>query len=96
MIYSFLICTSILRNANEIIDDASWNFFLRGAGVFDKTNQPENPLPEILKQDEWDLAYALELKYPDKFENFCDSFIKKRASWENYANAHDPLEARVP
>jgi dynein heavy chain len=44
MIYSFLICTSIERNSKNI-DSQCWNFLLRGAGIYDKADQPENPLP---------------------------------------------------
>lgn len=36
LIYSFLITVSINRNAN-ILDEAIWGLFLRGAGVFDKS-----------------------------------------------------------
>jgi dynein heavy chain len=36
LIYSFIICTSIQRNATEI-GEVHWNLFLRGAGIFSKT-----------------------------------------------------------
>jgi len=48
LIFSFLICTSIDRNAGKIIFN-SWNLLLRGTQVIsdkDKKNQPEGTLPE--------------------------------------------------
>jgi dynein heavy chain len=46
MIFSFIICTSILRNADQI-DEICWNYLLRGAGIFDSSEQP--PMPKNLK-----------------------------------------------
>ena len=37
MIYSFLICSSIKREAKEI-DETQWSLLLRGAGIFNKTD----------------------------------------------------------
>jgi hypothetical protein len=39
LIYSFIICSSIKRAANQI-NQQVWNLLLRGAGIFDKSNQP--------------------------------------------------------
>lgn len=36
LIYSFLICTSIKRKGKEI-NEVAWNYLLRGAGIFDKS-----------------------------------------------------------
>ena len=95
MIYSFLICTSIEKNKGEI-DLPAWNFLLRGAGIYDSENQPENPLPKFLKDEAWNLAYAFEQQYDDKLEGFCNSFLNKASSWETYINSDDPTEARIP
>lgn len=42
LLYSFLICTSIMRNAKRIPEDC-WKFLLRGAGLFDKSDMPAAP-----------------------------------------------------
>ena len=94
-IYSFLICTSIERNKDNI-DSTSWNFLLRGAGIYDKSDQPMNPFSKYIKEESWDLLYALELEYPENLEGLCDSIKTKKASWENYATSENPIEARVP
>jgi dynein heavy chain len=42
LIYSFMMCTSIKRKEN-VIDMAGWNLLLRGAGLYNKTDQPKKP-----------------------------------------------------
>jgi dynein heavy chain, axonemal len=37
LIYSFLICSSIKREAKEI-NETHWSLILRGAGIFNKTD----------------------------------------------------------
>jgi hypothetical protein len=64
MIYSFLIVTSIKRNAKEI-DEAMWNILLRGPSLI---SQPEAeaqlpcPDPENINKTAWDILYSAELK----------------------------------
>lgn len=41
---------------------------LRGAGIYDKSDQPRNPLPEHLSEQSWNLVYAFEASYGDKLE----------------------------
>ena len=40
IIFSFLICISIMKNA-RVIDETSYDLLLKGQGVYDKTEQPE-------------------------------------------------------
>lgn len=42
VLFSFLIATSINRNSGKI-NEALWSTLLRGAGIFNKALQPENP-----------------------------------------------------
>ena len=59
VVYAFIICTSIQRKLG-LIKPELWNFLLRGAGIFDKTELPEKPqLLTTLTQDSWDLFYIL-------------------------------------
>jgi hypothetical protein len=39
LLYSFLICTSIQRKEGNI-NELGWSFLLRGAGIFNKAEQP--------------------------------------------------------
>lgn len=61
LIFSFLICTSIQRRAKSIPEEG-WKYLLRGAGVMDKSEQPEFPqgAEDVISSLAWDLAYALE------------------------------------
>lgn len=42
VVYAFTIATSIKRKLG-VIDTAIWNFLLRGAGIFDKSEMPAKP-----------------------------------------------------
>ena len=55
--YAFIIASSIQRKLG-VIDKTMWNYLLRGAGFFDKTEMP--PKPEFLatvSQESWELLY---------------------------------------
>lgn len=91
MIYSFLICSSIERNKG-IISSANWNFLLRGADIYDKTDQPQNPISKFIKEPSWNLAYAFELANKERLEGFCQSIIEKSQSWIDYCQSDDPID----
>jgi len=50
-----------MRNSKQITEDC-WKFFLRGAGLFDKSEMPEftADLEDFMTTAAWDLAYCLE------------------------------------
>jgi dynein heavy chain, axonemal len=60
LIYSFIICSAIKRAENKI-NSQLWNLLLRGAGIFDKSNQPEIPaaVKSFINRATWDLIYCL-------------------------------------
>ncbi|XP_067839723.1 dynein axonemal heavy chain 6 [Heptranchias perlo] len=62
LIYSFLLCTEILRQADEI-SDAEWNFFLRGAVSLDK-ERPPKPQAKWLRTVMWNTCCDLEENLP--------------------------------
>jgi len=64
IIYSFLIITSILRNAKKI-DEAIWNILLRGPTVFspeEAAAKLDSPDKAILSAIPWDLICSAELR----------------------------------
>jgi len=64
IIYSFLITTSIMRNAKRI-DEAVWNIFLRGPTVFtteEKAIMLDSPDLIILTQINWETLVSAELR----------------------------------
>ena len=59
VVYAFTIATSIKRKLG-VINPAFWNYLLRGAGIFDKTEMPEKPdCLSTVAQDAWELLYRL-------------------------------------
>ncbi|GCC25591.1 hypothetical protein chiPu_0004002 [Chiloscyllium punctatum] len=62
LIFSFLLCTEILRQ-NEEISDAEWNFFLRGAVSLDK-ERPPKPMVPWLRTAVWHTCCDLEENLP--------------------------------
>lgn len=66
LIYSFLITTSIFRQAKKI-DEAIWNAFLRGPSIFTSAEleeKPVNPDPEYFGPSAipWDTLYTATLR----------------------------------
>lgn len=95
VLFSFLMCTSINRN-NGIINDQLWSCLLRGAGIMNKTNMPENPSPGLITQNGWDMAYYLQLVMPEKFEEFTDHVSDNITLWEDYCASSDPQLEPLP
>jgi len=84
MIYSFLIVTSIKRNAGNI-DEGVWNLLLRGPSVITAAEldaQLESPDPEILLKLEWDTIYVAELKSQGQFADITQHICDNWAEWK--------------
>jgi dynein heavy chain len=71
IIYSFLIATSIKRQAKQI-DEGAWNILLRGPTVMtaeESAAQPKNPDPESIPEILWNTLYSAEIRSNgDQFE----------------------------
>ena len=78
IIYAFIISTSIQRKAG-LIDETLWSYLLKGAGIFDKTDQPPKPdcLQGFLSDSGWDLIYCLTRDAIEE-KNMMKSAISKR------------------
>lgn len=60
LIFTYLIATSINRNAN-IITPAGWNTLLRGAMPLtqqQKDSKPMNPLPKLMSDLNYEILYS--------------------------------------
>ncbi|XP_055488365.1 LOW QUALITY PROTEIN: dynein axonemal heavy chain 6-like [Leucoraja erinacea] len=62
LVYSFLLCTEILRQDDKITD-AEWNFFLRGVGSLEKEYPPKSP-EHWLTNATWHMCCDLEENLP--------------------------------
>lgn len=85
LLYSFLICTSIKRQASEI-NETAWTFLLRGAGIYNKAAQPLRPtaIASLVSEGAWDLAYCMQQSLPDSFNGLCDMITQYNKIWEKY------------
>ena len=93
LIFSFLIATNIKRQA-KLLNDALWGVFLRGAGIFDKEDQPVCP-DAIIPAIGWDLAYYLELNF-DNYAGLTGDIVSKWPAWKEYCSSVEPLEEKLP
>lgn len=95
ILFSFLICTSINRNSLKI-NELLWSTLLRGSGVVNRGNQPENPSPSNISVLGWDLAYYLQIIVPEKFPLLCESIVNDINAWEDYAQSNEPQSEPLP
>lgn len=93
LIFSFLIATNIKRQAKSL-SELLWGIFLRGAGIFDKEDQPKSP-DSFISALGWDLAYYVELNF-EVFKDLTRDISKNWAQWKEYATAAEPLEEKLP
>jgi len=93
LLFAFLLCIQILRSEGKI-DDASYNFFLRGGQVLDRSLRPPNPCADWLSDAAWDIITELD-KLP-AFNNLVHSFEQNGAEWLAWYRSEDPPPEKVP
>jgi len=64
--------------------------------VFDKSKQPANPDKTFIQPLSWDLAYCLELNFPEIFKGFTKHISTKVALWKDYFSSEDPNNEKLP
>jgi len=98
LIYSFLICTGILRNASKI-DEGIWSILLRGPTVFTpeesaaKLDSPDNL---ILGPIAWDSLYSAQIRSQGQFENLTQDIIENWPKWKEWCQTEDPYVSKLP
>eukprot|EP01052_Picozoa_sp_SAG31_P002976 SAG31_NODE_109_length_24587_cov_111.480848_7_plen_3254_part_00 len=96
LIFSFLICTSIMRKEGKILE-SSWNFLLRGPGAMaGKIGEGPNPDESWISAVGWEMLNALEQLIPDRFGGFCDDFVRNIAEWKLWSEHPTPHLADLP
>ena len=70
---------------------------LRGAGLFNKAEQPTKPqsVAHFMSEAAWDLAFCASKLVPDSYAGLCQIIIDNPRAWEDYAmnNERDYFEA---
>jgi dynein heavy chain len=94
LIYSFLICTSVMRNEGKIAFEV-WNFLLRGAGAM-KVGGGPNPDDSWITPAGWELLNALETLIPARFTGFCEDFQRNIADWQVWFDDPSPHTISLP
>lgn len=97
-IYSFLITTSIKRNA-KLIDEALWNIILRGPTVFTAEEQAamlDTPDKFVLPDLSWHILYSAELRSGGSFENLTQEILDKWNDWKTWGQSVDPYNTPLP
>lgn len=88
LVFSFLVASQInLRETKIKIED--WDLLIRGAGVVTGKEIKVNPLPHIITDSSWNLAYAVEEKIYG-FIGLRDSISINSMQWIDYINSKDP------
>lgn len=98
LLYSFLVATSIRRNAG-IIGNISWNHLLRGAMPFTAAqldNKPPNPLPALMTKLQYDIFYSIAINEGDTFEGLIDSVKENLEAWTDWATCDSPHTTALP
>lgn len=95
LIFSFLVCIQILREAQEV-STSEWSLLLKGAGMV--TNKKQNPMPDSVSENGWNLLAALEEGVPDKFTALVDHIVSPATlpQWQEWAACDDPHSSPLP
>jgi len=95
LLFAFQICAKILQGARKMNID-EYNFFLRGGQVFDRTQQPPNPVSDWVSETAWDNITELDKLY--NFRNIIASFSSNPRDWKAWYRHPEPetSAARLP
>ena len=96
LVFSFLICTAIMRHSSSI-NDAEWNFLLRGCGAqTGKLELGPCPVAPWLSAKAWELLNGLQRLIPARFDGFVASFEENLEDWGAWAAAAAPHTEQLP
>merc|ERR1711871_1853084 len=93
MIYSFLICTSVLRESGEI-PFSEWNFFLRMGKP--PSRLVSNPDEGVFEKSAWNLLAALQNNVAGPFEGITEHVRDNLGGWTEWIRAESPHLLPLP
>ena len=96
LIFSFLMCVQIMREAGQI-SDVEWNLLLRGGLAANPVARPDE-MGEVVSEGGWALLAAVEKAMPDQFAGISAHVADKanRAAWTEWALHADPHAQPLP
>ncbi|KAJ1518310.1 Dynein heavy chain 6, axonemal [Coelomomyces lativittatus] len=92
-IFSFMLCTSVLRDQGHI-SEKEWNFFLRGSGLLNQ-QYPPKPHSRSLTDAMWRNSFGLAMTLP-KFSWITEHMSTTTLDWEAFIESDVPMEATIP
>lgn len=83
LLYAFLVCTSILRDASAgEITPGEWSFFVRGV-VGKLAVDRANPAPEWITPNAWTALQYLDVEVPP-FKDICANVADNLEAWHHW------------
>jgi len=73
-----------LQMAEGRIDEAEWNFFLKGGQVLDRTGQPLKPPFDWITQPAWDNVCELEKAPPETYTGITNAVTLSPRDWQRW------------
>jgi len=99
IIFSFLNCTSIMREKN-LIDPIAWSLLLRGAAPITDAQKAKilpNPMPKnVLTDINHMFLYSAEINLPDIFGGILEDMLKENDDWLKWAQGESPQSDPLP
>jgi len=99
IIFSFLNCTSIMREKN-MIDSIAWSLLLRGAAPITDAQKAKilpNPMPKnVLTDINHMYLYSAEINLPDIFGGLLEDMLKENDDWLKWAQSESPQNEPLP
>ncbi|KAL4470156.1 hypothetical protein ABPG72_009081 [Tetrahymena utriculariae] len=95
-LFSFLICTAIKRQREEITQN-SWNILLRGPAltIKDTSRIPDNPAKGTISERQWITLYECSIQIAS-FKEIPNLIKKDMASWASFIQSGDIYHEKLP
>ncbi|QDZ24237.1 heavy chain of dynein [Chloropicon primus] len=93
-IYSFLICSSILRQEGTLLAE-KWNFFLRGAVGGNEEIEVPQELQGWMTKSAWQNVLGLSASV-DSMKALPETIKSNPKAWEDFLRSEEPQNADIP
>jgi len=99
IIFSFLNCTSIMREKN-MIDPIAWSLLLRGAAPISDSQKAKilpNPMPKLVLSDlNHEYLFSAEVNLPDIYAGLLEDMLTNNDAWLKWAQCEHPQNEPLP
>ena len=90
LIFGFMITAQILLRA-DLLNQMEFGLLLRGIGVLDISEIPENPSPDGIPEKQWQFVYGIE-QMTERCKGLCAHIAEHTEEWENWWSLEHPEE----